>query len=126
VFVFVAAMASTSRSVFAQSSGFYAGGAVRKSAVKDGCNSLPAGVSCDDKDTGYKVFGDHQVNGNFGVELGYVELGKLVISIPGLSANIKSDGFEFLGLGTLPLADKFSAYDKLGFSLGMPRPQSWG
>lgn len=107
-------MALVCSPAFAQSSGFYAGGAIGQTSAKDACNGLPVGVSCDDKDTGYKVFGGYQATVNFGVEIGYVDLGKVTLSVPGLSANVKSDGFEFLAVGTIPLVDKLSAYGKLG------------
>jgi OOP family OmpA-OmpF porin len=79
-----------------------------------------APLSCDDKDTAYKIFGGYQFNTSFGAELGYVNLGKATISgvdpiVGPVSANIKAKGFELLAVGTVPLADKFSAYGKLGF-----------
>lgn len=118
---FAAGVWGISIPAIAQSSGFYAGGAVGQSKLKDACNDS-APLSCDDKDTGYKIFGGYQINENFGAELGYVNLGKATFSgvDPSLgagpvSANIKAKGFEVLGVGTVPLADKLSAYGKLGF-----------
>ncbi len=104
--------------VSAQDAGFYAGGAVGKSELKDACVDT-APLSCKDNDTAYKIFGGYQFNKNFGAELGYVNLGKAtasgtILGVP-VSADIKAKGFELLGVGTLPLADKFSAYGKLGF-----------
>lgn len=102
---------------FAQDAGFYAGAAVGQSRVKDACEGLP--IACDDKDTGVKIFYGYQFNKNFGAEVGYVHLGKAtangVIQGVTVSDSIKAKGLEVLGVGTLPIADKFSAYGKLGF-----------
>ena len=76
-------------------------------------------ISDDDRDRGGKIFGGYQFNKNFGAELGYVNLGKatasgVILGVP-VTVSEKAKGFELLGVGTLPLADKFSAYGKLGF-----------
>lgn len=107
--------AMTSAPVLAQDAGFYAGGAFGQSKIKDACDGLGAGISCDDTDSSWKIFGGYQFNKNFAAELGYVDLGKATASAPGVTANVKAKGFEFLGVGTLPLSDGFSAYGKLGF-----------
>jgi OOP family OmpA-OmpF porin len=100
---------------FAQDSHFFAGAAVGASNKKDGCDDLPGGISCDHKDTGWKLFGGYQFNKYLGAELGYTDLGKVKASGGGLSARAKIDGFELTGVGTIPLVDKLSAYGKLGF-----------
>lgn len=107
---------------FAQNTGFYAGGAIGQAKVKDACTPEPGLVinSCDDKDTAWKIFGGYQFNTNFGAELGYVDFGKATATATALgipfTASIKAKAFELLGVGTIPLADKLSAYGKLGFA----------
>ena len=107
---------------FAQGAGFYAGGAIGQAKLKDACTPEPGLVinSCDNKDTAWKIFGGYQFNANFGAELGYVDLGKgtvtgTILGIP-FTGSRKAKAFELVGVGTIPLADKFSAYGKLGFA----------
>ena len=113
----VAATTGISPLASAQDAGFYAGAAVGQSRAKDACEGVT--IACDDKDTGWKVFGGYQFNKNFGAEVGYVDLGKAtangVITGVAVSADAKVKGFEVLGVGTLPIANNFSAYGKLGF-----------
>lgn len=109
------ALACPAIQAFGQDSHFFVGAAVGSSNKRDGCDGLPGGVSCDHKDAGWKLFGGYQFNKYLGAELGYTDLGKVKASGGGLSAKAKIDGFELTGVGTLPLADKFSAYAKLGF-----------
>jgi len=113
----VAATTGISPLASAQDAGFYAGAAVGQSRVKDACEGVT--IACDDKDTAWKVFGGYQFNKNFGAEVGYVDLGKAtangVITGVAVSADAKVKGFEVLGVGTLPIANNFSAYGKLGF-----------
>ena len=115
--VLVVATAGISPLVLAQDAGFYAGAAVGQSRAQDVCVGVT--ISCDDKDTSWKIFGGYQFNKNFGAEIGYVDLGNFtangVITGVTVSADASAKGWEFLGVGTLPIADNFSAYGKLGF-----------
>ena len=99
----------------AQDAGWYVGASVGQSKAKDVCSGLPAGVSCDDKDTAYGIFGGYQFNKYFGAELGYTDLGKAEASGLGLKETIKVKGFELLGVGTFPINPQFEVYGKLGF-----------
>jgi OmpA-OmpF porin, OOP family len=99
---------------FSQDVGFYAGFNFGQSKVSDFCNGF---ASCDDKDTALSIFGGYQVNRNFGVEIAYTDLGQASISGPGGNLRFEATGFEFLGVGTIPLTQQFSLYGKLGFFL---------
>lgn len=101
---------------------WYVGFGLGQSNVKDVCSDAAAGGfvgSCDDKDTGWKIFGGYEFNRNFGVELGYVDLGKVNASgsVGGVAVNAdaKTKGWEVVGIGTIPLHDQFGVYGKLGF-----------
>src|SRR5438270_13797946 len=59
-------------------SAFYAGVGAGKSKAKDWCTG--AGISCDDKDTAWKVFGGYQLTPHFAAEIGYTKLGKFKAS----------------------------------------------
>ncbi|HXM83844.1 MAG TPA: outer membrane beta-barrel protein [Burkholderiales bacterium] len=94
----------------------YIGGGIGQSKAKDGCTGVGgAGISCDDKDTAWKILGGYQVNRNFAAELGYTDLGKVKASGPGGSAEIKSNAWDLTAIGAFPLANQFSIFGRLGF-----------
>jgi len=100
-----------------QDTGWYAGLGLGQSEANDACTGIAGpGISCDEKDTYWKIFGGYQLNKNFGFELGYVQLGEATASFAGFgSASIEAKGFELLGVGTLPINQQFSVFGKLGF-----------
>lgn len=106
------ALALGSAPAWSQDEGFYAGFNFGQSKVSDFCMSAP---SCDNKDIAVTIFGGYQVNRNFGVELGYTDLGKATLSGPGGSVRAEASGLEILVVGTLPVTQQFSFYGKLGF-----------
>ncbi len=96
--------------------GWYAGLSIGQSSASDACNGVSGpGVSCDDKDTAFKIFGGYQINRNFGVELGYADLGEVSASGGGVTASIETTAFELVGVGSYPINNQFSVYGKLGF-----------
>jgi len=99
-----------------QETGWYAGLSVGQSKAKDACTGTAfTGITCDDSDTAFSIFGGYQVNRNLGLELGYVDLGEATASGLGATASAKSKGFELLGVGTYPINQQFDVYGKLGF-----------
>ena len=72
------------------------------------------GVSCDDKDTGMKIFGGFKFNPNFGVEASWVDLGEVSVSDPGGSASVEVDGFGVAAVGMIPINPQFGIFGKLG------------
>jgi OOP family OmpA-OmpF porin len=96
--------------------GFYAGVHLGQAKAKSSCDDFSGipGVSCDDKDTSWKILGGYQVNRNFAAELAYSDFGEIKASGPGGTATAKSQAFELVGVGILPIADRFSLYGKLG------------
>ena len=63
-----------------------------------------------DEDTSIRILGGYQVNRNIAAEFGYTDLG----SVAGGSA--KGKAWDLVGVGSIPLADKFAVYGKLGFA----------
>lgn len=99
----------------AQGSNFYAGGAIGQAHAKSTCDSFTGpGISCDDKDTSWKVLGGYQVTPNFAAEVAYIDFGKVEARGPGGTISAKAHALELVGLGILPIADKFSLYGKFG------------
>src|ERR1700687_2854672 len=107
-----AALTLGSSAVLAQDTGnsFYAGGSIGQSKAKDACEGVT--ISCDDKDTAWRIFGGYQVNRNFAVELGYADLGKATASgiVSGVNVNAKAEAtaFDLVAVGILPVANQLS------------------
>ena len=118
IFGLASAMAFTGPAL-AQDTGFYAGLHIGQTSVDDACTGIGGpGVSCDDKDSAWKILGGYQFNRHFAVELGYTDLGEVSASGPGGSASVESTAFEVVAVGIFPIADKFSIYGKLGMYRG--------
>ena len=100
----------------AKDQGFYAGARIGQSKVDIDCT----GASCSDSDTAVGIFGGYQINRNFAVEAGYTDFGKFnaTVTVPAATLEIKSNAFEVVGVGALPLNQQFSIYGKLGFYRG--------
>lgn len=95
--------------------GFYAGASVGQASI-DACGDAGAlgATSCDDEDTGWKVFGGYELNQNFAVEAAWVDMGEISASGPGVSVTAEGDGFAFDVKGTLPINDQFGVFAKVG------------
>lgn len=109
------ALVLASAAAAAQDKGFYAGGAIGQTKAKDFCDGLGGtGISCDDTDQAWKVFGGYQFTRNFAAEFGYIDAGSVTASFGTLREEIEATAFELVGVGILPVVDKFSVYGKLG------------
>lgn len=115
------AAALAPHAVMAQDMGFYIGGSVGQSKAKDACDDLGSvgfSGSCDDTDTGAKIFLGYQFNKNFAVEGGYVDLGKAkasgTISGSPASGEAKADTWQLSAVGIWPMANNFSLLGKIG------------
>lgn len=100
----------------AVAAGGYVGGSVGKSSLDDGCDG--AGVlgftSCDDSDTGWKVFGGYEINENLAVEGAWVDLGEASATGGGVSVTGEADAIVLDVKGTLPIGEQFGVFGKLG------------
>src|SRR3954452_22261851 len=105
--------------------GWYAGVSLGQSSASDACNGVSGpGVSCEDTDTAFKIFGGYQINRNFGVELGYTDLGKVEASGGGVTASIETRAFELVGVGRYPINTQFPIYGKLALYRADPTGRS--
>ena len=105
------ALSLASAPALSQDTGLYAGINFGQSKARDLCDGT---LNCDDKDTAYSFFAGYQVNRNFGVEVGYANLGKFSASVPGISASGEATGFELSLVGTLPIDQNLALYGKFG------------
>jgi OOP family OmpA-OmpF porin len=82
----------------------------------DLCGDLNAlgATSCDDKDTGWKLFGGYKFTPNFAVEGAWIDLGKVSASAGGATATGKVDGFQVAAVGMYPINPQFGIFGKVG------------
>jgi len=104
----------TSTAVFAQN--FYAGASLGQAKMKDACEGVT--ISCDNKDTAWRLFAGYQINRNFAAELGYADFGKSkasgTVSGASVDATAEANAWDLVGLGIWPIGNQFSIYGKLG------------
>src|SRR2546421_1345522 len=105
------AMAQMSRPTLSSA---YIGAGVGQAKAKDGCTGVGGGVSCDDEDTAFRLFGGYQVNRNFAAELGYADLGKVKATAGAVNADIKASAWDLSAIGSFPVANQFSLFGRLG------------
>lgn len=128
--------AITSQFAMADDSGWYAGANVGQSRAKIdnaritsqllGGGATAVSIAENNRDTGYKLFGGYRVNKNFAIEGGYFNLGRFgyvaTTTPPGtLSGNIKLQGVNLDGVGTLPITEQFSVFGRLGLNYAQAR-----
>lgn len=100
----------------AQDAAWYVGVGIGRVSSSGGCTgSAPPGITCDDKDTTWKIFGGYEINRYLGVELGLVDMGERPAFVTGLGpATASFKIFETLVVGNLPIGERFSIYGKAG------------
>lgn len=103
-----------------EGSGGYFGLSAGQVMVQDYCDSEPGLTitSCDDKDTGYRIFGGYKFNKNFAVEGGYVNLGNypasgIFLSTP-FSIDVEISGLTAQAVGMVPMGDFFTFIGRAG------------
>jgi OOP family OmpA-OmpF porin len=109
---------------FAQESGAYLGGSLGQSKFTKWCDpsGAPPGstlTACDDKDTGWKLFGGYQFNRYVAAEVSYTNWGEVsgagTISGTPFSTTAETHSIGIAAVGTLPLGPAFSVFAKLGY-----------
>lgn len=93
--------------------GIYLGAGIGRARTGEGCLG-----TCDTSDKTWNVFAGYQFNRFFAAEAGYSDFGQTTISGLLFGAPVTSQAettaWELVGLGLLPLSDKFSVYVKAG------------
>ena len=99
--------AGSAHAQLAATPGYYVGGNVSQSHLKDDSPLVP---DTDRSDTGYKFYGGYQFTPNFALEAGYAGLGKFQAP----SGDVKARGLYLDAVGTVPLAPQWSALGRVG------------
>src|SRR5258708_39095042 len=71
---------------------FYVGGSVGQSKFKNSCTGLPAGFSCDEKDTAWRILGGDQFTPHISAAGGYHNFGGTKASSGGFLGGGKGGG----------------------------------
>lgn len=104
----------------AQQGGFYAGGHVGITSIDD--EFCEGARTCDDEGSAWRILGGYQATPNIAVELAYTDLGEVSASgtVLGFDARVGVEAtvIELVGVGSLPLNDRFSVYAKAGLYRG--------
>ncbi len=88
--------------------GFNAG----QSSYRQGCGT--GAFNCGDKDDAYSIYGGSMLNNNFGLELGYIDMGDIGRG----GGTTKAQGINLSLVGKLPLSQSFSLFGKVGTTYG--------
>jgi OOP family OmpA-OmpF porin len=94
-----------------QDRGWYLGGSLGQMEAEGDCTS---GLTCDRKDSSWKLFGGYRINRNFAVEAFYANWGEIKITNGVVTATGKLETFGLAGLGILPVGRQFELFGKLG------------
>jgi OOP family OmpA-OmpF porin len=101
---------------WSQDGGFYLGGAIGQAEHEDACEG--ANISCDEKDSAWKIFGGYQINRNFAIELGYADLGtsKASGTVGSVTVDVQAEitVFELTAVGMLPVMDRLALFGRAG------------
>ncbi len=104
--------------------GFYAAADIGQSKAANACQgTLGVGVSCSETGTGFRFGLGYQVNPNFAVEGGYLNVSEAVkmtdtSSVPGytITATGKGRALQLAGVGIYPVNETFSVFAKAGLA----------
>jgi OOP family OmpA-OmpF porin len=103
----------------AQAAGGYVGGGFGQSTY-DVDDAGMTTTSRDENGSGFKLYGGYEFDQNWGVEVGYANLGKLknVYNVMGTNVTVSAKSYSMYvaGTGTLPLNEQFSLFGKLGLA----------
>jgi len=96
-----------------------------------GSGLVTTGITRDERDMAYKLFGGYQFNRNFALEAGYFNLGKYDFTAftrqtGTLHGQFKIQGFNLDLVGTLPVTERFSVFARAGAQVARTRDEFSG
>jgi len=75
-------------------------------------------TTCDDTDTGFKIFGGYRFNQSFAVEGGYADFGESTFSISGFGSGTLDANTLFVhAVGIIPINPQWFVYGKAGLHM---------
>jgi len=103
------------------SRGGYMGASIGQAYYKHTCDGAPAGISCNNDDTAFRVFGGYQFKPSFGMELGFHVLGNIAAEGGGPAAVKQTADIravDFVYVGSWSMSNRLALITKLGFYFG--------
>ena len=91
--------------------GFSVGASIGSSKIK----VEESEISFDGSDVGWKVFGKYMFNDNWGIEVGYVDLGNPDDTILDVDIDVEANGIDAFLIGSIPTSDSFDLFGKVGY-----------
>lgn len=79
--------------------------------------TLVAGAACQKTDTAFRLSAGHNLTENFGAEVSYGNYGKTSVTGAAAAGTIKASAFQLVGVGRLPVMNKFTLTAKAGVAL---------
>lgn len=101
--------------------GGYMGASIGQAYYKHTCDGAPAGVTCNSNDTAARLFAGYQVRPAIALEIGFHALGTVAAqgNAPGtVTQSAEISALDFAGIGSWPIANRFSLLAKLGVYSG--------
>jgi OOP family OmpA-OmpF porin len=94
----------------------YIGVSIGKAKVNDFCDEFSGltGVTCEDSDTSFKIFGGTKINKNFALEGSYNDFGQSILQGPGGSFTGEVTGLNLSAIGIIPASSSVDFFGKLG------------
>jgi len=74
------------------------------------------GLSCDDSDTGFKLYGGYEVAPNIAIEVGYTNFGKVSASAGAYNAELKGTALSLVGAFRVAFSPEFTGVARLGLA----------
>jgi len=103
----------------AQEAGFYFGAGIGQAEHENACEG--ANISCDEKDSAWKIFVGYQFNRHIAAEVGYSNLGESqasgVVGSITVDARFQVTAWEALAVGSFPVMNRLSVIGKAGLYL---------
>jgi OOP family OmpA-OmpF porin len=110
-----AGLLATATPSFAQQA--YLGASAGPSKIYLDCDGA---ITCDETDTGFKVYGGYMFTPNIGIELAYADLGSAsataLVSGRRVIATLDGSAVSATAVLAAPLSDSFSLFARLGFA----------
>jgi len=106
-------------SALAQDAGFYLGGSLGQATFTEWCVDSPSVLSCDDKDSAWKILGVYRFNRYVAVEGTYINWGKATgtVLVAGAPRDVSAEqtSMGVAAVGSFEFTPQFSVFGKAGF-----------
>jgi OOP family OmpA-OmpF porin len=117
----VAALLAAANAGAQDSRGGYMGASIGQAYYKHTCEGAPAGISCNNNDTAWRVFGGYQFKPSFAIELGFHTLGSVAAEGKGpatVTQTAEVRAVDVVYVGSWAMSNRLALITKLGFYFG--------